>query len=103
MSWVLLAALLAQPVQPLQQLDAPLADNANKVVELKEGAIVPFDVTCMDKPQALNVAKEIVSLRAENQEMKQSYVRPLLVVGAVVVAVGAGVALGYGVSQAVKR
>lgn len=103
MSWILLAALLAQPVQPLQNLDAPLAEPTNNVVELSKGDVVPFDATCLDKPQALNVAKEVATLRAENKEMKQSYVRPLLVVGAVVVALGAGIAAGYGISQATKR
>ncbi len=103
MNAILLAVLLSQSVQPLQNLDAPLAKNADSVVELKEGAVLPFDATCLTKPQALNVAKEVVGLRAENEEMKKTYVRPLLVIGAVVVALGGGIALGYGISQATRK
>lgn len=103
MSWILLAALLAQPTAGLQNLDTPLADPVNNVVELTKGDVVPFDATCLDKPQALNVAKEVATLRAENKEMKQSYVRPLLIAGLVVAGLAAGIAAGYGISQATRK
>jgi hypothetical protein len=103
MNSLLLALLLTQPVQPLQNLDTPLAKETPSVIEVIEGDRVPFDATCMTKPQALNVAKEVVRLSAENEEMKKTYVRPLLVVSAVVVALAGGIAAGYGIAQATRR
>lgn len=90
-----LAVALSLSAQAAEPKDAP-------VRVLKAGELVPFDGLCMTDAQAIEQAKRVAAAEAKAKALEESMAvaPPWWVVAAVgVVAVGAGVGLGYAVAR----